>query len=281
MDTDLFSPDYATARERFCEAARQCGCSLQSYPIDQTGPHGESLFIDVAISADRGSSGCLVLSSGMHGVEGYFGSAVQLGMLTQWADNPGTRPRGRWVMIHAVNPYGMAWNRRFNEDNVDLNRNFLLDGQAYMGAPEGYDLFNPLLNPTCPPSRTEMLKTKFVWSVIRYGRQRLQYLVSSGQYDYPRGLFFGGHGPVRSHQIFDWHFTSWLGDAQQIMHIDFHTGLGRSATYQMLVDHPLTDEQLDWLNSTFGREVVCAVGPGIHPLSSYLTPTDFSCFISQ
>ena len=29
------------------------------------------------------------------------------------------------VFIHIINPYGMAWNRRVNEYNVDLNRNFL------------------------------------------------------------------------------------------------------------------------------------------------------------
>jgi predicted deacylase len=28
------------------------------------------------------------------------------------------------ILIHALNPYGFAWLRRVNEDNVDLNRNF-------------------------------------------------------------------------------------------------------------------------------------------------------------
>lgn len=27
-------------------------------------------------------------------------------------------------MVHVLNPYGMAWLRRVNENNVDLNRNF-------------------------------------------------------------------------------------------------------------------------------------------------------------
>jgi hypothetical protein len=36
------------------------------------------------------------------------------------------RARGmRCVFVHVVNPYGMAWHRRWNENNVDLNRNFM------------------------------------------------------------------------------------------------------------------------------------------------------------
>jgi hypothetical protein len=29
------------------------------------------------------------------------------------------------VFVHALNPYGMAWLRRVNENNIDLNRNFM------------------------------------------------------------------------------------------------------------------------------------------------------------
>jgi hypothetical protein len=29
------------------------------------------------------------------------------------------------LMIHLINPWGTAWIRRVNEDNIDLNRNYL------------------------------------------------------------------------------------------------------------------------------------------------------------
>ena len=35
----------------------------------------------------------------------------------------------RVVIVHAVNPYGFACGRRFNEDGVDLNRNVLSDDE--------------------------------------------------------------------------------------------------------------------------------------------------------
>lgn len=40
------------------------------------------------------------------------------------------------LFIHAVNPYGFAWRRRVNENNVELNRSFLLEGETHEGCPE-------------------------------------------------------------------------------------------------------------------------------------------------
>lgn len=262
MDVALFSPDYASAQKRFREAAEACGCALETYPIGRNGPRGEPLTVDVAVSAEGDPLRCLVISSGIHGVEGYFGSAVQLGTLQYWMRNPEARPHHRWVMIHAVNPYGMAWRRRVNEDNVDLNRNLLEEGDAFAGRPEGYDRFQALLNPANQLSRWEPLRLKFIFAILRHGLQAMQHVVSAGQYDYPKGIFFGGHEPNASHRILSGHFASWLGDAKRVVHVDFHTGLGRRSTYQMLVDHPVSEEQLSWLNRTFGADVVRAMGPG-------------------
>lgn len=262
MDVALFSPDYASARKRFRESAEACGCVMKSYPIGHDGPDGQPLTIDVAISVDGDPSRCLLLSSGIHGVEGYFGSAVQLGLLNEWKRNADARPRHRWVMIHAVNPYGMAWRRRVNEDNVDLNRNLLEGGESFAGRPDGYDRFHALLNPAKKVSVLEPLRLKFIAAILRHGLRRIQHVVSAGQYDYPKGIFFGGHQPTVSHRILAEHFESWLGEAQRVVHIDFHTGLGRRATYQMLVDHPVSKAQLDWLEKTFGKDVVRAMGPG-------------------
>jgi hypothetical protein len=261
LPPDYFSSDYAGARERFLNGARNCGCEIASYPIGQVDPDGSPLTVDVAISTEGDASRCLLLSSGVHGVEGYFGSAVQLCFLDEWASNPDARPTHRWVMVHALNPYGMAWLRRVNEDNVDLNRNLLRDGADYHGRPEGYDALHHLLNPTRKKlSRWEPLRLKFALAAIRHGRKHMQQAISAGQYDHPQGLFFGGHGPTKSHQILTQHFDSWLGDAQRILHIDFHTGLGRPATYQLLTQHPTNETQWRWLMQTFGAEFIRICG---------------------
>ena len=43
-----FSSSYEVARQRFLEAARNVRAQTASYPINQVGPSGESLSIDVA-----------------------------------------------------------------------------------------------------------------------------------------------------------------------------------------------------------------------------------------
>ena len=100
----LYSPDYPTARKRFRQASARLGLQLQSHLIDQRGPKGEELTIDVALSPVRSSDPLLVVSSGIHGVEGFFGSAVQLSVLEQLFGQPGSLPPIRLLLVHGLNP---------------------------------------------------------------------------------------------------------------------------------------------------------------------------------
>src|SRR5262245_45284214 len=106
----MFSPDYATARERFRQAASRLGWTLEAHSIGVAGPDGDDLTIDVACSVNGGVGKTLVVSSGIHGVEGFFGSAVQVGLLERWAS--ATAPQVRCVFLHGLNPFGFAWLRR-------------------------------------------------------------------------------------------------------------------------------------------------------------------------
>lgn len=255
MDSGLFSPGYVTARYRFREAAERLGCTLETYPLGLKGPRGEALCIDVAIGGEgAGRGGTLLISSGLHGVEGFFGSALQLGFLQQWAGTAAPAPR-RWVMLHALNPWGFAWRRRVDEHNVDLNRNLLLAGQAFRGCPEGYAGLDGLLNPRRPPSRWEPVGLKFLLTIARHGMPALKRAIASGQYDFPRGLFYGGNEPSHLRAILDQHFTRWLGDGERVVHLDLHTGLGRRGACKLLIDHPTSPAQRQWLSEVFGPEV--------------------------
>jgi hypothetical protein len=250
----LFSPDYITARTRFREAAARLGCEVQAHRIDRKGPNGEDLTIDVAIAdatrADRG----LVVSSGIHGVEAFFGSAVQLGVLENWIRHGGTPPAIRCVFLHALNPFGFAWRRRVNETNVDLNRNLLPAGEAFAGSPDGYAALDRLLNPRRRPSRWEPVTLKMLAAIARHGMPALKQAVAAGQYDYPQGLFFGGDRPSRLSDILSAHFDEWLGGSRQVMHLDFHTGLGRRAACKLLIDYPLTEDDHRRLSAWFGAD---------------------------
>jgi len=66
------------ARDRFCTAAKGANCTLESFQIDHRGSDGQVLTIDVARLGATQPEKIVVVSSALHGVEGFFGSAVQL-----------------------------------------------------------------------------------------------------------------------------------------------------------------------------------------------------------
>jgi len=150
-----FSPDYTAARARFRSSSLALGCTLEEHSIDQRGPDGEDLTIDLTRMGADAPRRVVIVSSGLHGVEGFFGSAVQAALLEDqlggWKPPLGCA----LLLVHALNPYGFAWVRRVNEDNADLNRNFLLPGERYEGSPEKYPELDDFFNPRRRPSVLE------------------------------------------------------------------------------------------------------------------------------
>jgi hypothetical protein len=194
---EAFPTDYANARQRFRDAASRLNWQLENHPIGAIGPAGEELTLDVACSPNRDPEKVLIVSSRIHGVGGFFGSAVQVALLENFAFRT---PRSvKCVFLHALNPFGFSWLRRFDENNVDPNRNFLLTGERYEGSPEQHGALDGLLNPRQPPSRLEPFTLKALWTIFRYGMSAVQQSVAAGQYEFPQGLFFGGAGPSRIH----------------------------------------------------------------------------------
>lgn len=255
MSERHFSTTYAEARDRFRDAASAVGATISSYRIDAQDQ--DELAIDVAIvGAD--SAPTVVTSSGVHGVEGFFGSAVQHALLDQLR-RTSSELNIRHVLIHGVNPFGFSRLRRFNEDNVDLNRNFLTNKGAFEGAPDRYAHLNGFLNPESPPSRLEPFTLKAIWNICRHGRQPLKQAVAGGQYEYPQGIFFGGQGPCKSTQIVSENCDGWIGRSGQIVHIDFHTGLGVYGKYKLLLTEGANSAAFSWYTDAFGEDRVEAL----------------------
>lgn len=249
-----FSPDYFAARERFRSAAARLGWTARAHPITARGPVNEELTIDAAVSAPAGREPVLLVSSGVHGVEGFVGSAVQTAVLDEWG-RTGPPAGLRCVFLHAVSPFGFAHRRRFDEANVDLNRNFLPDGEKFAGCSPAYAALDHVLNPRRPPSRWDWFEPRAMAAILRYGYGPVKQAVAGGQYDFPKGVFFGGHGPGESQRILRAHFADWLSDAPAVAHLDFHTGLGRWATYKLLAEDALPPETVGQVTRWFGPGV--------------------------
>jgi hypothetical protein len=253
-----FEPDYFAARDRFRRAAAGLGWRVEVHPIDAAGPRGEQLTLDVAASSSGDPARLLVVSSGLHGVEGFLGSAVQVALLEEWGT--AAPPAVDCLFLHGLNPYGFAWLRRVDEHNIDGNRNFLLDGERFQGSHERYAQLDAFLNPRQPSALWAPFTFRALPLVLRYGVPALRQAIAEGQYDYPRGLFFGGSEPSQVHRLLDEHLPRWLQGAKTVFHLDFHSGLGVRGTCKLLIDYALSAGQRARLTEWFGAESFQAPG---------------------
>jgi hypothetical protein len=225
-------------------------------PIDAEGPQQEPLSIDVAVAGGDQPSSAIVVSSGLHGVEGFFGSAVQLAFLeclpSSWRPPAGMA----LILLHALNPFGFAWRRRFNEDNVDLNRNFLLPGERYSGSPPLCDAFRQAMMPRGRGRRVAPWSARIAQLALRHGMKAFWETLPVGQYDFPDWLFFGGHAPSAAGSALERFLPRLLEGVRDVVHLDFHTGLGRWSRCELLLSDAVGATHSAWWRSHFGARHV-------------------------
>ncbi len=218
--TPLFSPGYRQARAHFLAAAKACAAQVRTCTHPRIGAQGETLAMDIAVQGPADAAKVLMTTSAVHGIEGFCGSAIQSGLLQHLTLPPGVAV----VHVHAVNPHGFSHARRVNEDNVDLNRNFIDFGQALPVNADYADIHNLLLPEQWPPTLEETAALQA--QAQTWGERRMQRAITSGQYQFPDGVWFGGLAPTWSHRTFRQVLQDHLGQARQIAWIDLHTGLG-------------------------------------------------------
>src|SRR6478752_7466212 len=187
-----FSESYAEARTKFCRAAAEAGGAIRSwFNPNASGPDGGKLYLDTARFGPSDASNMLVLISSTHGVEGHCGSGAQIAWLATGGASTLPKDTGA-LIVHAINPYGFAWTRRVNEDNVDLNRNFVDHDKAYP-TNDGYLAIADAVLPRewSDASKAETQRV-FDSYAQKHGAFALQGAISSGQYTHSDGIFFGG-----------------------------------------------------------------------------------------
>ncbi|MEE2755039.1 MAG: DUF2817 domain-containing protein [Myxococcota bacterium] len=247
-----FSSSYSEARQRFIElVAREEGIHTQ-LPIAARGPDGDSLSIDIGWFGSIQPTRAILHISGTHGVEGFAGSAIQLAAIANKVCVPDDGDA--IIFVHVLNPYGMAWLRRVNENNVDLNRNFLPDNAPYDGVSDGYKAMHSTLNPQSGP-RFDFFLLRSLAKIIQHGYSTLKQAITEGQYVYPRGLFFGGKQLEEGPRTYlDWLEKS-LGRVDSVCAIDVHTGLGKSGEDTLLIDAGKDDPSYQHLARIFGDRI--------------------------
>ncbi len=260
MDGAAFFVDsYRFARDLFRREADAAGFDLDWAEIDGRGPAGERLAIDAAVRRGSGDH-AVVATSGLHGVEGFFGSAVQRALLAD-ARRLERLSDATVVLIHALNPFGFAWRRRWNEDNVDLNRSFMPADAPRPEIPETYLELIGWLNPSTPPAWPDPFPLEMLSAIARRGLTRLRMTLPIGQYEYPKAMFFGGHAPSATQEILGARLVDWVGAPATALHLDFHTGLGPKGAYKLLLGRrsPPDATEAAALTARFGEGAVSGV----------------------
>ncbi len=221
-------------------------------PHPLSGPAGEALACDaLLLEPEPDCPRCLVLISATHGVEGLAGSAAQHALLGALAEDALTLPPGTALLVlHALNPWGMAWQRRCDEQGIDVNRNFI-DFTAPPPVDVDFSAVLPLLR-EADRTRRRALADELLAS---WGERRLQQAISGGQYSHPELPFYGGRAPGFSAGVIDAVFERYSLARRDLVVLDIHTGLGPWAYGELICDHPPGSAQATHARRLFGAAV--------------------------
>lgn len=262
--TQLFARDFAAARTRFREAVTRAGGNCREYAHPLAGPDGSALSSDVVRFGADDAEKMLVLITGVHGVEHYAGSAC----LADWLDGGGGSrvPSGMAVLlVHAINPWGAAWCRRYNEDNVDLARNFVNFGEPLPEHP-AYEAVHAAISSEDRAALPALLDDLYA----RLGERDTIETLMSGQYRHPDGFSFGGHAPVWSRRTIENILTEHCGNARSAAIVEYHSGLGPWG-----VGAPVTMQtggDLERVHRFYGPEIIAPrVNGGSHSAVGHTT----------
>jgi hypothetical protein len=245
---------YDECRARFRRAATEAGLAVKALPIQATGPEGQALTVDVVSLGAKHPDRCLVVLSGVHGVEGFATSAMQVELLSRLAIADPTWPAGAaLLLVHAVNPWGMAWWRRQNESNVDLNRNWRRDDVT----PLHNDAYDEMHAHACPdtdelPAIDSMLAEAQRWVHDR-GVAWVRDGITRGQYRHADGLHFGGDRTEESTRLIEQVVPARLAGVERVLTVDLHTGHGPYGELTALSDRPPGSAQDAMLRAIFDR----------------------------
>lgn len=231
-----YKPTYQQNKTAFLQLSEKN--IFQSWPLKSDA----NLTTDLTLLKNN-SEQLLIISSGLHGIEGFVGSAIQREILQQF--NKQKNLKKDILFIHALNPWGMAHRRRTNEDNIDLNRNFSSDRKLFLNKNNEYLQITDFLNPYDKVDLGFFSRISFftdaIKLIIKYSIETLRKSILLGQYSVPKGLYYGG-GEVSELQIhIDKLLDTDLAQYKKILWIDLHTGYGAKEKLHLLLDESASE----------------------------------------
>ena len=233
--SDSFYDSYEEIRTHLQELTGELGVEISSYAVDEN----DGLYIDsFYLPSTKEKTNLVVLTTGVHGMEGYIGATMLDVFFQEVYPTLDTANTGVLVVAN-VNPYGMKYFRRYNENNVDLNRNFILDWDNFdLSSNKEYPKVDTFLGPTGKIGNGLWHEVGFYLSLaktaITEGADTVSDALLTGQYEYPQGVYYGGNGDEASTVYLKDVFSQCLDSAyENIVHNDIHSGYG--PRYNMVI----------------------------------------------
>ncbi len=229
MDS-LFPDSYEASRARFL---RDVELLRVKWPSSRLETHPLKNFPDLSIdwlwAEPRLKKNLVIVSTAEHGIEGYVGSAMLKLFMDEFAPRLNPENTGL-LLVHAINPWGMKYNRKVNENGVDLNRNFTYNG-IFDPSNNPYFLnLRSLLAPEYPVRSFGIETITFTWRTLKaliiQGASALMYAALLGQYAEPKAMYYGGSQHEEGSLVMMDLFRQALEDYQVIIHLDMHSGYG-------------------------------------------------------
>ena len=219
------------------EKLRKDGVTVKvsEYAVDES----DNLYIDnIYLPSEKAKENLIVLTTGVHGMEGYIGATMLDIFFEEIYPDINTKNTGILIVAN-INPYGMKYMRRNNENNVDLNRNFIIDWKNFdLGSNKDYPEVKEFLQPEGKIGNALWHEVTFYLKLakeaITKGADKVSDALLTGQYEYPNGVYYGGNGDEISTAYVKSVFNDCLdGEYKNIVHIDIHSGYG--PRYNMVI----------------------------------------------
>lgn len=243
---DSFLTSYDEARDHLMERIellRENGVSVEytEHAIDES----DNLYIDnIYLPSTDKNTNLIILTTGVHGIEGYIGSVMLDVFFEEVYPTLDTTDTGVLIVAN-VNPYGMKYMRRYNENNVDLNRNFIEDWDSFdTSSNKEYPKVVSFLQPEGKMGNAFWHEAGFYLSLakeaILTGADTISDALLTGQYEYADGVYYGGSGDEKSTTYLKGVFSDCLdSEYENIIHVDIHSGYG--PRYNMVIFNSVQD----------------------------------------
>ena len=100
------------------------------------------------------------------------------------------------------------------------------------------------------------------WKILCLGSSAFKQAVAGGQYNYAKGMFFGGQQSSRSFEIVPGITLFRRFGGRLVVHVDFHTGLGKYAMHKLFLVSEARPEELSRFRELFETQVEhLSIGP--------------------